>query len=249
MQTRVDLQPAYVLHARPYRETSMLVDFITPEFGHISTVVKGARSHKTRRQSLLQPFGRLLISWQGKKELKTLLTVEDQYARLMLHGDALFSGMYINELLIHMLKTQDHCELLFDSYESLVQTLATEADIEPPLRCFEMLLLEELGYGIPFPVPAGTGISTTCDTENLAVQYYYADDGRFIELQGQPQPGQLPRCFSSSELEAVANKRLDSLNVKRAAKRLMRLAFTPLLGGRTLRSRELFKKKGPEYER
>ena len=237
MSNKVELQPAYVLHNRPYRETSLLVDFITPQFGHVSAVAKGARGNKAGRQSLLQPFGRILVSWQGRNELKTLVGVEDQYARLMLHGDALYSGMYVNELLIRVLKTQDHCEQLFERYEKLVHQLATQTNIEPVLRSFEMHLLEELGYAIPFPNTARARI------------YYYAQDGNFIELTDAPLPAQQARCFNSEELHLIATQALNSLDALRAAKRLMRLAFTPLLGGRNLRSRELFKKKGIEYER
>ncbi|MCB1663726.1 MAG: DNA repair protein RecO [Pseudomonadales bacterium] len=248
MFSKVELQPAYVLHTRPYRETSMLVDFITPQYGRVSAIAKGARGGKASRQPILQPFGRILVSWQGKTELKNLVAVEDQYTRLMLHGNALFSGMYVNELLVNLLKTQDHCEQLFNRYEILVQQLATQNDIEPALRYFEKHLLEELGYGIPFPSLQGQDVEKA-DLKNSNLIYYYAADGQFIELVDEPQPAQFARCFKAESLLAIAKNQLDDLDQLRAAKRLMRLAFTPLLGNRTLRSRELFKKKGPNYER
>lgn len=239
MNPAADLQPAYVLHTRPYRETSQIVDFITPEFGRVSAVARGARRSKSCQQSLLQPFGRVLISWYGKGELKTLKGVEDQYARLTLQGNALFSGLYVNELLVRLLKAQDHCEGLFEAYEELIRKLATVPAIEPVLRNFEQRLLEELGYAIPFP-------DTFNDNENQLSDetiYYYATDGHFIRLAGPPQLEQRLRCFYARELKAISENDYKEAAILSSAKRLMRLAFTPLLGGRTLHSRELFKQQ------
>lgn len=209
----------------------MLVDFITPEFGRVSAVAKGIKNTKKSRQNLLQPFGRLLISWRGQSELKSLTGVEEQYTRLILHGDALFSGIYVNELLMHLFNTDEHSEQLFDNYEGLVRHLATQRQIEPALRRFEKQLLEQLGYGIPFP---------QSDTTGAHGFYYYAEDGHFTLLQRAPDQSGAVRCFEAQELAAIAANQFEQPQVLRAAKRLMRLAFTPLLGGRTLRSRELF---------
>mgnify|MGYP000668136443 CR=1 FL=1 len=40
---RVSLQPAFVLHSRPYRDTSLLLEVFTAEYGRLSLVGKGAR--------------------------------------------------------------------------------------------------------------------------------------------------------------------------------------------------------------
>lgn len=228
---KVDLQPAYVLHTRPYRETSLLVDFITRDFGRVSAVARGIKNSKSGRHHLLQPFGALLISWRGQSELKSLTGVEEQYVRLMLHGDALFSGIYVNELLMHLLKTEEHSDRFFGHYERLVRQLATQRQIEPALRAFEKQLLEQLGYGIPFP---------QCNAALEHEFYYYAEDGHFTALPRAPDQTGALRCFRADELAAIAANQFEQPQALRAAKRLMRLAFTPLLGGRTLRSRELF---------
>lgn len=243
MNPAADLQPAYVLHTRPYRETSQIVDFITPEFGRVSAVARGVRRTKSRQQSLLQPFGRILVSWYGKGELKTLRGVEDQYARLTLKGDALFSGLYVNELLVKLLKEQDHCEGLFEAYEDLLHHLASESSIEPVLRAFEQRLLEELGYAIPFPDSNGDNGNLSSAAEPRDSIYYYATDGHFIRLSSPAQQEQLLRCFNGEDLNAIGKNDYRDPNILRSAKRLMRLALTPLLGGRALHSRELFKQQ------
>src|SRR5690625_3916350 len=85
---RVDLHPAYVLHTRPYRDTSMLVDLFTPEHGRVALVAKGVRTGKSRRRALLNPFTALLVSFQGRGGLKLLTAVEAQGPGLILQGAA-----------------------------------------------------------------------------------------------------------------------------------------------------------------
>ena len=60
METRVLLQPAYVLHSQPFQNTSLLVDFFTIDYGRVRAVAKGARREKSKYRSLLQLFHPLL---------------------------------------------------------------------------------------------------------------------------------------------------------------------------------------------
>src|SRR5579864_5526181 len=106
---RIDLQPACVLHRRPYRETSFLVDLFTPDYGRLTAVAKGARKIKSGIQGLLQPFLPLVVSWTGKGELMTLTHTElaPQQTPCQLRGDCLFAGFYLNELLVCLLQKWD----------------------------------------------------------------------------------------------------------------------------------------------
>src|SRR5690606_28170120 len=103
MSTRIDLQPAYVLHAQPFQNTSLLVDFLCLDYGRLRAVVKGARRPKSRLRALLQPFQPLLISLVGRGELKSLSAAESSVPALQLQGVRLFSAMYLNELLTRLL--------------------------------------------------------------------------------------------------------------------------------------------------
>ena len=73
---RVSLQPAYVLHRRSYRETSFLIELLTPEFGRITVSARGARQRKSTAQGLLQPFTPLMVAFAGKGELMSLSDVD-----------------------------------------------------------------------------------------------------------------------------------------------------------------------------
>ncbi len=243
MQASVELQSAFIIHSRNYRETSQLVDFITPEYGRVRAVAKGVKRNKSYR-NLLHPFSRILISWYGKGELKTLRAVDQAgpAESLVLRGNALFSGMYVNELLSILFKVHDHSERIFNGYRQVLMLLANAKEIQPGLRAFEKLLLEELGYGIPFPEYIGAD-DRKIDLSVSDTRYYYSEEGEFIILSDLPSEGQLKRCFSANELESIRLDQYQTKEVLQAAKRLMRLSITPLLGGRSLRSRELFRIK------
>lgn len=242
MSTSVNLQPAYVLHTRNYRESSLIVELFTHDYGRVSAVAKGARRPKSQLRGLLQPFRRLLVSWSGKQPLKTLLSADDQFTAGRLQGVGLYSGLYLNELLVRLLKTEDHHSTLFNVYEHVLAQISSGKNIEPLLRDFEQYLLSDLGYGMPFP--EDLCLHEPLDSIPVPVLesvYYYADDGYFHLLENTPGVEQAPRCFQGKQLRAIACSDYTDKDVLRAAKRLMRLALQPLLGDRPLQSRTLFK--------
>lgn len=230
MTLPAELHQAYVLHTRSYRETSLIVDFLVPDVGRISAVVRGARRPKSPQRSLLQPFGRLLISWYGRSELKTLKVLESDNQLSQLRGRALFSGLYLNELLIRLLKAEEPCEALFDYYQQALLALTQTSKVEPVLRCFEKQLLQVLGYWISFP-----------ENELDKVDSYYLDnDSQWLPMTITALPAQQARCFLAADLAAIAQDDYSAEATLRAAKRLMRLALAPLLGDKPLSSKELF---------
>jgi len=141
MSQRVEASAGYVLHSRPYRETSLLVDFLTLEQGRISAVARGARRPRARLRSTLQPFQTLQLGWQGRQELKTLGTVEAVEISPPLSGRALLCGLYVNELLQRLLQPGEPCPRLFLYYRYVLNELLEGRDLEGALRTFERQLL------------------------------------------------------------------------------------------------------------
>lgn len=235
---RVQLQPAYVLHTRPYRDTSLLVELFTREYGRLSLVARGARGSRSRGGSLaalLRPFAPLLCSWSGRHELKTLTAVESSAPALVLMGDRLFSGLYVNELMVRLLHHEDAHQNLFDQYLAVVQDLCGEVPVDLCLRMFEFRLLEELGYGFDLGVDGLSGNSVQADR-----WYAFHPDYGLVELQ-PAAPAELPR-FLGSELLQISQGQF-SADSRKCAKRLMRLALGVHLGEKPLRSRELFRRQ------
>src|SRR3990167_1374131 len=104
---RISLQPAFILHQRPYRETSVLLDVLTQDYGRLSLIARGVRKERSRLRAILQPFIHLLISFQGKYELMTLVTAESSGAPISLRRASLFCGFFFYELLVCGLQKKD----------------------------------------------------------------------------------------------------------------------------------------------
>ncbi len=149
MSERVDNEAAFVLHSRPWRETSLIVDVLSRHHGRQGLVARGARRQTSGLKARLIPFQPLALSWFGKGQLRTLHGAEWQGGGLMLRGHALMCGFYLNELLLRLLPEADAHETLFDRYVDTLDALNGGAEVEPVLRRFELDLLTELGYAQP----------------------------------------------------------------------------------------------------
>lgn len=220
-------QAAYVLHSRAYKESSALVDFLTPH-GRCRAVLRGARG---KAGSLVRPFIPLELELRGRGELKAVARLEPAGVPNLLTGDALFSGLYLNELLIRLLPAESPHPVLFDHYAATLPLLAEGRPLEPLLRAFEWRLLDELGYGFALDQDRhGKPI------EPQGLYRWLAESG--FEPVVQLQSG----LFHGADLLAMNEADWQTPGVLAAAKRLMRQALAPHLGGRPLVSRELFRK-------
>ncbi|MDR1275016.1 MAG: DNA repair protein RecO [Candidatus Accumulibacter sp.] len=140
-------QPAYVLHARPYSETSLVVEMFSRDYGRVALMARGARRPRSALRGLLLAFQPLEVAWSGNGEVHTLTKTEWQGGQALLSGKALLCGYYLNELLLHLLPRADAHERLFSAYAETLRRLA-ENPRESDLRVFECALLRELGYGL-----------------------------------------------------------------------------------------------------
>jgi len=231
---RVNLQPAYVLHRRPYRDSSMLLEVLTAEHGRISLVARGAR-RKSRGGggALLQPFIPLLLSFSGRTELKNLNATEAAGRPLVLVGERMFSGLYLNELMVRMLHRYDPHPQLFAAYAATVDALARGDQIDDALRRFEFALLTELGYGFELELDGRSGEAVLPQ----AWYHYHPDHG--LVASGPVADAAQP-AFRGADLLAIAANDFSGA-AGPTAKRLLRLVLALHLGDTPLRSRELFR--------
>ncbi|MEN0109000.1 MAG: DNA repair protein RecO [Pseudomonas sp.] len=218
-------QPAFILHSRAYRESSALVDFLTPQ-GRLRAVLRGARG---KAGTLARPFVPVEVEFRGRGELKNVGRLEAAGIPRWLHGEALFSGLYLNELILRLLPAEDPHPVLFDHYAATLDALAAGRALEPLLRAFEWRLLDELGYGF--------ALAEDLHGQPVVVgQLYRLLPDAGLEPVHLLQPG----LFQGAELLAMAEADWTAPGALAAAKRLMRQALAPHLGGRPLVSRELF---------
>jgi len=229
MTRRIADEPAYVLHARAYRETSSIIDLLTLRHGRVSVVARGVR--RSRKTGQPHPFGRLTIGCSGRGQLLTL-TGFDSLSHRWLTGDALYAGLYLNELLLRLLRDEDPHPRLFEGYERTLDGLMA-GDAEPVLRLFERLVLKECGYEVTFGFDAESG-----DAIEAGSSYRFVPDVGFRAV-GEDVDDRL--VFAGSTLLAIAADDYADVAVRRAAKQIMRRALAPHLGDKPIGSRALYR--------
>jgi DNA repair protein RecO (recombination protein O) len=224
---RVALQPAYILHRRPYHDTSLLLEIFSRDHGRMGVVARGAR--RSRQRGILQSFVPLWLSWSGRGDLVTLTKAEEVDAPYLLPPDRLLSGLYVNELVLLLSQRCDPNPKLFESYEGVLRDLAGAAGEEPALRVFEKRLLAVLGYGLRLDTEALTNAPIDPD----CFYRYAIDQGPIVADQ---TPAGIP--VSGKSLIALGLETLDDPLVLRDAKRLTRAAISLQLQGRPLKTRQ-----------
>jgi DNA repair protein RecO (recombination protein O) len=144
---RISDEPAYVLHRYDWSESSLILEVFTRHYGRIALVAKGVKRPTSSFRPILLPLQPLHLAFGGDAEIRTLKAAEWMGGHVMPTGDALMSGIYLNELLLTLLARDDPHPGLFDLYGTVVQVIASEHGevLEPALRAFELLLLREIG--------------------------------------------------------------------------------------------------------
>lgn len=232
---RVELAPLYVLHHRPWRDTSRMLEVFTREHGRLTLFARGVRGPKSRTASLLQPFRRLLGSWSGSGDAGQLTAVEAAPVKgptgaVELPAGALLSAWYLNELLLKLTLRTDAQPTIFDLYDEALALLRAGESVPPVLRMFERRLLELLGYGIEFGSEARSGAALQPEA------YYHFHPGLgFVETRAAATEG----VFAGRTLLAIAAEHWQESGVLEDARKIMRLALDGALEGRELRTRDV----------
>ncbi len=225
------LQRCFVLHRRPYSESSLILDVFSEEYGRLSIISKGARSKRSNLKGVLQAFTPLLIKWSGKGSMRTLRQAESISLAIPLTGINLYSAMYINELVVRVIEQETPYPALFLDYLTALTELAQTKNPEPALRRFELALLSSMGYGVDFLHCAGSG-----EMVSPEMTYRYREQKGFMaSIRHDPL-----MSFKGNELIAISERRFVTPEQLKAAKRFTRIALKPYLGGKPLKSRELF---------
>lgn len=226
----------FLLHARPFRDSSLIGEFFLRRSGRVSILYKHLKKEGKAgaKGRLLQPFSPLVVSFDGRNELKLGRLLEAAGASVFLTGTALFSGLYLNELLVRLLHREEPHPELFAHYHAALLQLQERVD-EATLRRFEWQLLQELGYALVLDTDVA-GEPVQPDT-----WYLYEADAGFIPLAQPPaDAARAQRSFRGAHLLEMRQEQYEDTAVRSDAKRLSRLALAPHLGDKPLKSRELF---------
>lgn len=224
---RIEGQPAFILHSRAYRETSLLLDCLTRDHGRVGLVARGVRRERTRiPRALLQPLTPVQLGWSGRGELATLCQVDAVAAGFDLQGDALLCALYLNELVLRLVPRADPHPPLFASYLETLARLARGELFAWTLRRFERDLLAQLGYGLVLDAQAD---GAPIDPEAM---YAYRNEHGVVPWRDTRDGTRV----QGSGLLALAQDREPVPSDLPALKRLMRAAIAHHLGGGELRA-------------
>jgi DNA repair protein RecO (recombination protein O) len=230
---KTELHACFLLHSRPYRETSLLLDVFSSQYGRVSLVARGAKRRNNIQSLLLQPGRKLNISWSMKRELGTMISVEANGPCNTLKGTRLISCFYMNELLVRMLHRDESHPELFNIYEESMLQLDTKYPEDRVLRIFEKHLLKSLGYGLNLEHDVESG-------DNIVSEFEYFYRINFGPVRKKPKN---VKCLSISgkTLCALAKENDWSDKISRESKALFRRILADYTGDKPLGSRELYK--------
>lgn len=229
-ESRVVNQPGFVLHSYAYKETSLIVDVFSRDYGRIALVAKGAKRPHSKLRGVLQTFQPLSVGWSGKSEMRTLVAAEWVGGLLPLEKSALLCGFYLNELLVKLLARDDPHPALFDHYVAALNQLAHNEFAPIVLRKFECGLLRETGVAGDF---------STCTSTGQAVD---AEQNYVVDPERGPRPAQpsdtWPRVSGKTLFDMQREDYSDSLT-QTQSKLLMRFLLAHHLGGAVLNTRQI----------
>ena len=230
---KTEIHGCFILHSRAYRETSLLLDVFSSQYGRINLVARGVKGKRSNQSILLQPARKLDLSFGMKSDLGTLYSVEDTGVRYQLTGTRMISCFYMNELLVRMLHKHEAHPELFTIYEKSIMQLHQGDDEEWVLRVFEKHLLNSLGYGLILDHDVTTGEIIDQDRK----YYYQIDRGPLVE---KPENAR-SITVSGKTLLSLDNESNWNKAIASESKSLLRSVLAAHTGDRPLGSRELYK--------
>lgn len=234
---RSELEPAFVLHSYPYKETSLIVEAFTRHHGRVGLLARGARRPRSAVRGTLLAFHPLRLSWTGSAELGTLTATEWTGGQSALSGLPLMCGFYMNELLLRLLPREDAHEALFDAYAAAIARLATGAEPAGLLRGFELSLLRELGYAPPLDRDAASGLPV-----QAARRYRYLPERGPVEAGGaERERADAEVTVSGQTLLDMAQEDYSRTETRDESRRLLRRLIAARLSGQTLHTSDMLR--------
>lgn len=226
---RVDLEPSFIIHSRPYRETSTLVYALTEQHGVVHMICRGA---KKKGRNSIQPFSKMLLSWSGRGELVTMTKMEIEYSKYTQDFRAQVQCFYLHELIIKLMPRLSPSPELYQLYEDTLTKMSADPTREDTLRFFEMQLLDIIGHPLQ--------LDFECQTETAIDEntyYLYEPDVGPIVFKDKAWRWNL---VEGKLLHALASKKLDEERLSQA-KTFLRGLMHHYLGGKPLATRQLLK--------
>ncbi len=230
----IEGEPAYLIHQRPYSETSQIINLFSRHYGRVDLIAKGSKRPKSKFKSFLQPFSPILVSWSGRSQLKTLRSVDISTSKKTnISRKHLMSASYLNELILNFLTIADPYPDLFDAYSLSIENLSSADSSESILREFEINLLTEIGYAINFRTEA---MSLKKIKPSLSYRFI-AEEGFVSSVTSSARDA----LIKGSVIQSIDQRDFSKPETLRIAKRIAREAIKYHLSGKELNTKKVVK--------
>lgn len=231
-------EPAFVLHARAWRETSLLVEVLSAEHGRIGLVARGVQGPKKHvLRAALQPLQSIRFDAVQRGELAQLTSAEAVDAAPLLHGDAAMAAFYINELCLRLAPRHDPQPELHATYAQVRERLRAGEPLAWTLRRFERDLLGALGFGFDFGSDGG-------GAEIDPAARYRLDPEQGPHRVLSERPGERRESATGAALLALAEDAMPPVDDIASLRLPLRAVLLHHLGGRGLKSWEMLGELG-----
>ena len=231
------MQRCYVLHTRPWRETSLLVDVLTETQGRVRAIAKGARRPYSPFRGILQPFAVFSAQFSGKSELKSLIKAQWAGAE-MLPAALSLHAWYLNELCLSATAPEDPNPALFAAYESAISALLglksltvekQKTALAELLRRFEIAFLVSLGlWADPLALVSDAAFSPKVD--------YFFDEG---QGWGRLSSASFQLCVKGAVLQDITLAQYANPATQAEIRRVLRAFIARATAGRSISTRKI----------
>lgn len=240
---RYAAEPAFVLHARAWRETSLLVEVLSARHGRIGLLARGVRGAKRHPlRAALQPFQYVRFDAVQRGELAQLHAADALDAAPALAGEAALAAFYLNELVLRLAPRSDPHPELYAAYARARERLRPPGDERARLawllRRFERDLLEALGFGLAF------GLDGDGRPIDPAARYLLDPEHGPRRLLSDRGHGERAAAATGRALLALAHDAMPEEEDLAGLRRALRPVLAHHLGGRGLKSWELMGELG-----
>jgi DNA repair protein RecO (recombination protein O) len=231
---RYEAEPAFVLHARPWRETSLLVEVLTARHGRVGLLARGLQGPKRHPlRAALQPMQSIRFDAVQRGELARLTAAEALDAAPRLTGDAMLAGFYINELTLRLAQRQDPQPDVFVAYAMVRERLRADEPLAWTLRRYERDLLDALGFGFDW------GMDGDGHAIDPAARYRLDPEHGARRVLSDRGHGDRSSAATGQALLSLARDTMPSIPDLAGLRRAMRVVLAYHLGPRGLKSWEM----------
>lgn len=231
----VNLEPAYILHSKPYSDTSLIITFLTKNYGKINLIAKGCRRNKHKYKHLLQQFISILINFTQRGGLGTLISADLENSYSILDSNRIIYGMYVNELTYKVLSFSDSSPEIYYNYHLCISSLYKNNSINQILRKYEKGFLDAIGYGYDYKMEYNSNKEIS-----EQMMYGFISCKGFLMINNIEINDIIKFKLCGKHILSINDNDFSHMDTCKVAKRIFQETINSILDSKTINTRNFF---------